>query len=77
MNSCLLILAARYDGRILLSLDEVCDTIGIKKQTAYNQISAGEFPVPMRKEGKNLVCDVRDLAEYLDERRASTRRDRR
>lgn len=73
MKSCLFILAARYDGRMLLSLDDVCDAIGTKKQTAYNQLSAGTFPVPMRKEGKNLVCDIRDVAEYLDEQRAAAR----
>ncbi|MCA7085814.1 helix-turn-helix domain-containing protein [Cupriavidus sp. DB3] len=73
MNSCLLILAARFEGRVLLRLDDVCDVLGIQKQTAYNQISAGSFPVAMRKEGKALVCDIRDLAEYLDRRREESK----
>ncbi len=73
MKSCLFILAARYDGRVPLNLDDVCDALGTKKQTAYNQLSAGAFPVPMRKEGKHLVCDIRDVAEYLDKQRAAAR----
>ncbi|MES2007968.1 MAG: hypothetical protein V4468_03645 [Pseudomonadota bacterium] len=75
MKSCLFILAARYDGRVLLNLDDVCDALGTKKQTAYNQLSAGMFPVPMRKEGKNLVCDIRDVAKYLDEQREAAQRE--
>ncbi|UXC37324.1 helix-turn-helix transcriptional regulator [Cupriavidus gilardii] len=73
MNSCLLILAARFEGRVLLRLDDVCDVLGIQKQTAYNQLSAGTFPIVMRKEGKALVCDIRDLAEYLDRQRDAAR----
>jgi len=75
MKSCLFILAARYDGRMLLTLDDVCDAIGAKKRTAYNQLSAGTFPVPMRKEGKNLICDIRDVAEYLDSQREAARKE--
>lgn len=75
MKSCLLLLAAQFDGRILLSLGEVCDAIGIQKQTAYNRLSSGRFPIPMRKEGRNLVGDIRDVADYLDEQRAVARAD--
>ena len=58
-----------------LSLDEVCDAIGIQKHTAYNRLSSGSFPIPMRKEGRNLVRDIRDVAEYLDEQRTAARAD--
>lgn len=75
MKSSLFLLAAQFDGRMLLSLDEVCDAIGIQKQTAYNRLSSGTFPIPMRKEGRNLVGDIRDVADYLDEQRAAARAD--
>lgn len=75
MRSSLFLLAAQFDGRMLLSLDEVCDAIGIQKQTAYNRLSSGSFPIPMRKEGRNLVGDIRDVADYLDEQRAAARAD--
>lgn len=73
LKSSLFLLAAQFDGRMLLSLDEVCDAIGIQKQTAYNRMSAGTFPIPMRKEGRNLVGDIRDVSDYLDEQRAAAR----
>ncbi|QYY30336.1 pyocin activator PrtN family protein [Cupriavidus pinatubonensis] len=73
MNSSLFLLAAQFDGRMLLSLDEVCDAVGIQKQTAYNRLSAGTFPIPMRKEGRSLIGDIRDVAEYLDAQRASAK----
>ena len=75
MRSSLFFLAAQFDGRMLLTLEEVCDAIGIQKQTAYNRLSAGSFPIPMRKEGRNLVGDIRDVADYLDEQRAAARAD--
>lgn len=75
MRSSLFLLAAQFDGRMLLTLEEVCDAIGIQKQTAYNRLSAGSFPIPMRKEGRNLVGDIRDVADYLDEQRAAARAD--
>lgn len=73
MRSSLFLLAAQFDGRMLLSLGEVCEAIGIQKQTAYNRLSSGTFPIPMRKEGRNLVGDIRDVADYLDEQRAAAR----
>lgn len=75
MKSSLFLLAAQFDGRVLLTLDEVCDAIAIQKQTAYNRLSTGTFPIPMRKEGRNLVGDIRDVADYLDSQRATARQE--
>lgn len=77
MKSCLFLLAAQFDGRMLLSLDEVCEAIGVQKQTAYNRLSGGTFPIPMRKEGRHLVGDIRDVADYLDTQRAAARAEHR
>lgn len=68
MNTTFLLMA-RLDGRMLLSLDEVCEAIGYAKQTAYNEISAGQFPVPMQKRAGKWVADIRDVAAYLDSER--------
>lgn len=75
MKSSLFLLAAQFDGRVLLTLDEVCDAIAIQKQTAYNRLSTGTFPIPMRKEGRNLVGDIRDVADYLDSQRTAARQE--
>jgi hypothetical protein len=52
-----------------LSLEEVCNAIGMKKQTAYNKRSCGTFPIAMS--GDPLTADYRDVAAYLDEQRAA------
>ena len=51
----------------LLSLDQVCELVGIAKPTAYSQRSRGDFPIPMT--GNPLRADIRDVAIYLDKRR--------
>ncbi|MGF6792798.1 helix-turn-helix transcriptional regulator [Paraburkholderia sp. 35.1] len=71
MASSMFFLAAQFDGRVTLTLDEACEAIGIAKKTGYNLISLGTFPIPHRKQGKRLVIDVRDVADYLDRERAN------
>jgi len=61
-------LAMKYE-RLILTLAEVCDEISIVPGTAHNMLSAGTFPIPTRKEGRNRVADVRDIGEYLDVQR--------
>jgi predicted DNA-binding transcriptional regulator AlpA len=63
----------RVDGRLVLNIEEVAETIGLEVQTVYNQQSSGTFPIPMRKQGKRWFADARDVAEYLDEQRTQAR----
>ena len=49
----------------VLSLQEVCEIVGIGVNTAYVQRSNGTFPIKMA--GKPLRADIRDVATYLDE----------
>ncbi|WP_042299017.1 helix-turn-helix transcriptional regulator [Paraburkholderia kururiensis] len=66
MVNALFLLMGRFDCRPMLTLDEVCEAVGYEKNTAYNDLSNGLFPIPLRKQGKRLFADVRDVAEYLD-----------
>ncbi|SIT50493.1 conserved hypothetical protein [Paraburkholderia piptadeniae] len=61
------------DGRLVLTLEETADMLGMALQTAYNQIDAGTFPIPLRKNGRKWVADARDIAEYLDLMRKEAR----
>jgi hypothetical protein len=72
MNTTFLLMAG-CDGRMHLSIGELCDAIGYAKQTAYNEISAGRFPIPMQKRAGKLMADIRDVAEYLDREREQAR----
>jgi hypothetical protein len=47
-----------------LSFDQVCEAIGVAKQTGYNLRARGEFPVLLA--GNPLTADVRDVAAHLD-----------
>lgn len=63
-----LFLGMKYE-RLILTLSEVCEEIGIVTGTAHNMLSAGTFPIPTRKEGRNRVADVRDVGSYIDLKR--------
>jgi hypothetical protein len=50
-----------------LSMDEVCQALGITTATGYTHRHCGKFPVPMA--GKPLTADIRDVAAALDKLR--------
>lgn len=50
-----------------LAFDQVCEAIGVAKQTGYNLRARGEFPVPLA--GNPLTADIRDVASHLDKLR--------
>ncbi len=58
------IVADKYGLR--LSMDQLAEAMGMARNSIYNQISAGTFPVPTYLDG-GRYCDYRDLADYLDE----------
>jgi hypothetical protein len=53
-----------------LSITEVCNAIGMSVATGYTHRSLGKFPVAMA--GNPLSADIRDVASYLDQLRASS-----
>lgn len=61
-------------NRPRLALDQVCEAIGIAKQTGYNLRNRGTFPVSLA--GVPLTADIRDVAAYLDQMRAAAGADR-
>nr|WP_036217309.1 helix-turn-helix domain-containing protein [Massilia sp. LC238] len=60
-------------NKISLTLEETCNEMGIKIGTAYNLLSMGKFPLPTRKQGRQIFVDVRDLGEYFDRQREIAR----
>lgn len=68
MNTTYLLLSIY--NKPMLNLDEVCDVVGVTKETAYVQRSNGSFPIQMT--GKPLRADIRDVAMYMDKIRATT-----
>jgi hypothetical protein len=63
-----MLLCVKYN-RVLITLLETCNELGITLGTAYNMVNARRFPIPYRKQGRKIFVDVRDLGEYFDEQR--------
>jgi predicted DNA-binding transcriptional regulator AlpA len=73
-TTALFLLIGQFGSKTLLTLDEICDAIGRKKETVYKETCTNTFPIPLRKQGKSWMADIRDVAEYLDNcRNASSR----
>lgn len=64
------LLLAIYNKPVL-TLEQVCEVVGVGIATAYVQRSNGTFPIPMM--GKPLRADIRDVAKYLDEIRKTAK----
>lgn len=62
MNTEFMLLAIYNKPR--LNFEEVCQALGISKDTGYSHRSLGKFPVPMS--GHPLAADVRDVAKAVD-----------
>lgn len=69
MNSTYMLLGLYGTPR--LTFEQTCDAIGISKATGYTWRSIGKFPVHMTS--NPLTADVRDVAEYLDKLRDSSK----
>lgn len=67
-----LYLMGKYES-LTVTLPQTCNELGLAQGTAYNQISAGTFPIPHRKVGKNHIIDIRDLGDHLDQLRQEAR----
>lgn len=51
----------------LLSMQEVCETLGMGKSWTYRRIKSGE--IPSVKLGRSIKVKREDLEEYLESRR--------
>ena len=56
-----------------IDFGQVCEAIGIAKQTGYNLRSRGLFPIKLA--GNPITADIRDVAAHLDALRGDTETD--
>lgn len=52
-----------------LSVDKMAEALDMSKNTIYNRIAKGDFPIPTYLDGKCRFADYRDFAAYLDSAR--------
>ena len=50
----------------LLGVTDLSEYIGIRKQTVYNRVSRGDFPIPHKKLFGRLKWEKQDVDHYLD-----------
>lgn len=50
-----------------LKFEEICDAIGMSRQTGYNRRGNNTFPIPLLE--NPLRASVQDVAAYIDEQR--------
>lgn len=52
--------------KLLITPVQAGDALGYAKQTTWNLLSAGEFPIPTVQCGKRKMVRVADLVQYVD-----------
>ena len=61
---------AGYQGPVLLSVSELAKVLNVARQTIYNSLSCGDFPIVPRRWGrgkrKKVVFDSRDVEQYIN-----------
>jgi len=63
------LLYAKY-GVLTLNSEQLAEVLHYKTtRVLLNAVSAGRCPVPTFRCGKLRVADIRDVADYLDQRR--------
>jgi len=63
-------LIQRYK-KLDLDTTDLADFMRMQEKSVLNAISAGRFPIKTAKKGKHRVADVRDVADWWDQQRAS------
>ena len=58
------IIADKYGLR--LTVEQLAEAMQIAKQTIYNNIAKGTFPIPTYVEGGKRFSAYQDVAQYLD-----------
>jgi excisionase family DNA binding protein len=53
--------------RRMFGIQELADYLGLSRQTVYNKLCAGTFPIKTKRIGRRLKWDRRDVDRYLDQ----------
>ena len=54
------------EQRQLLSVEEVGKILGLKRQTIYNKLSLGLFPIKHKKLGRLIRFELTEVEKYLN-----------
>lgn len=51
--------------RLVLSLEQLADVLGISRATAYRWLKRGDLPIPVFKVGRTPTVRLADVEDYL------------
>lgn len=66
INPTLQILLNQFNGSILIPLAQASQVISISKQTAYNHINNGTYPIRTINRRTRIFIHINDLANYIE-----------
>ena len=52
--------------RLLLTIKETAHALNLSEQHCRNKISAGTFPIPVKRIGRAVRVAIKDLYEYVE-----------
>ncbi|MFA4901308.1 MAG: helix-turn-helix domain-containing protein [Desulfobaccales bacterium] len=53
--------------RRMLDIQDLSDYVGLSRQTIYNKLAAGTFPIKTKRIGRRLKWDRKDVDRFLDQ----------
>lgn len=53
--------------RRMMDIQDLSAYRGLSRQTIYNRLAAGTFPIKTKRIGRRLKWDRRDVERYLDQ----------
>lgn len=66
ISTTILILLARFEGKLLIPLIPAVESAGFKVQTARNLLSEKCFPIKTELRGSRRFIHISELAKYID-----------
>lgn len=51
----------------MMDIQDLSANTGLSRQTIYNKLSAGTFPIKTKRIGRRLRWDRKDVDRYLDQ----------
>ncbi len=66
MSDTLEVLRSRYGNKMLLSIEDISEILGLTQVTIRNQLSEKRCPIPVYKDGHRRVARVIDVAKHID-----------
>lgn len=66
MSVTLELILNRFDGKLMLNVEDLSKITGLSQITIRNQLSLGTFPIPTYLDGSRRFARADDVAKHID-----------